>query len=311
VSHNRFSKHLRSRRLVYLFLFFFASPFIHETLGRRDDVHINDIRDGKISFAYEGMDRFPHRLVEVLRSDITHLDLSYNSLRDFDFLRGFKTLKSLIVDGNVRMDMESFPPIGSLELFYANKCNIEFPRSFIFRIAVIFKSLKYLSIMGNPSQRQPSLNHRREGKEHRMRMFAIFMNRHLIHFSDKLITDDERSHSEAYHKYLGPMDCKLSKFVSLPDTDDIRKILPVQIREKTNEILAMEAQDDSDSLDDALASINISQYFVHHQPDNLSIGSYISTDVESAASSSRPSSVDTFTTDEGLGSMAPSEKSFE
>lgn len=280
----------------------FTSPLVHEFLRRRDDVHINDIHEGKISFAYESMVKFPRSLVEVLRHDITHLDLSFNSLRDFDFLRGFKCLKSLIVDGNVRMDMESFPPINSLELFYANKCNIEFPRSFIFRIAVIFKTLKYFSIMGNPSQRRPSLNYRWEGKEHRMRMFAIFMIRRLIHFNDKRITDDERTHSEAYHKYLGPTDCKLSKFVSLPDTDDIRRILPVNIRDKTNEILAMEAQDDSDSLDEALASINISQYFVHRQLDTISLDSLISTDTES---NSRTSS--TCTTDEGLGSLASSE----
>jgi hypothetical protein len=252
------------------------------------------------------MRSFPRSLVDLLRHDITHLDLSYNALRDFDFLRGFKNLKSLIVDGNARMDMESVPPLTSLQLFYANKCNIEFPRSFIFRVAVIFKSLKYFSMMGNPIKRSESVNYAWEGKEHRMRMFAIFMIPNLIHFNDKLITDGERAHSQAFHKYLGPMDCKLSRFVSLPDTDDIRKILPVHIREKTNEILAMEAQDDSDSLDDALDSIHIAQYFVHHQPDSLSVASFISTDIDSSPSS-RPSSTGTCNTDEGLGSMAPSE----
>lgn len=222
---------------------------------------VNEIRNGIISFGYERMSKFPGRLVEILRHDITHLDLSMNNIRSFDFLRGFKNLKSLVLDGNIHMDMESLPPLDTLVLFYANKCNIEFPRSFIFRISSVFQSLKYLSMMSIPVIRRPSLRARREEQDHRMRMFAIFMNPKLIHFNDKHITEDERHHSETYHKYLGPIGCNLSKFKTLPDTDDLRKILPVFIREKTRHVLSMEAQEDADNLSEALASIVISDYF--------------------------------------------------
>jgi hypothetical protein len=89
-----------------------------------DDLLVNEIRNGKISFACEAMEKFPRSLVEVLRNDITHIDLSMNNIRNFEFLRGFKHLKSLIIDENDRMEIDSFPPIEKLELFYANKCEL-------------------------------------------------------------------------------------------------------------------------------------------------------------------------------------------
>lgn len=92
-------------------------------------------------------------------------------------------------------------------------------------------------------------------------MYAIFMNRNLIHFNDREITDDEKDHSRSYHMYLGPMECKLSKFTTIPDTDDIRRILPFQIRAETKEFAAMIAQDETDRLEEALASVSISDYF--------------------------------------------------
>lgn len=222
---------------------------------------MNEIVDGKISFAFEGMDKFPRTLVELLRDDITHIDLSMNRIKDFGFLRGFKRLKSLIVDGNVRMDMESFAPNPTLKLFYANKCKIEFPRSFIFRVSVVFPSLKYFSIMENSVAIRPKVQ---EGREHRMRLFAIFINPNLIHYNDKEVTDDERQHAADFHKYLGPIDCKLSVYKTLPDTDDVRKILPVHIRNKTFDIASLEAQDKSESFDEALAAVSVSAYFTNH-----------------------------------------------
>lgn len=273
-----------------------------ETFCRRDDVDVlvNEITNGKISFAYEGMSKFPRSLVEVLRLDITHLDLSANKIRNFEFLRGFKCLKSLIVDENIHMDMESFPPIGTLELFYANKCRIQHPRSFIFRVSVIFPSIKFLSIMYNPVMKRPNLKHIWATKEHRVRMFAIFINPHLVHFNEKEISDNERMHSTNYHKYLGPVDCRLSKFKTLPDTDDLRKILPVHIREMTEDYLTMEAQDEADSFEEALAAVSISDYF---ENDDISINSYLSVSEKSASSSSSSS-------DEGIFFTAASVASF-
>lgn len=246
------------------------------------------------------MSKFPRSLVEVLRLDITHLDLSMNKIRNFEFLRGFKRLQSLIVDENIHMDMESFPPLDTLKLFYANKCRIQHPRSFIFRVSVVFPSLKFFSMMYNPVMKRSSLQHIWESKEHRTRMFAVFINPNLIHFNEKEITEDEREHSTSYHKYLGPVDCKLSKFKTLPDTDDLRKILPVHIREKTADILSMEAQDEVDSLEEALAAVSISDYFACFENDNISISSFVSNSEQSSIYNSSASS------DEGLCFSAPS-----
>lgn len=267
---------------------------------------MNEIKNGNVSFAYEGMRKFPRSLVDVLRHDITHLDLSGNKIRNFEFLRGFKCLKSLIVDENIHMDLESFPPIDILELFYANKCNLEFPRSFIFHVAVVFPSLKYISMMNNPMLKKSSRRHIWEGREHRLRMFAIFLNPFMIHFNDKEVDPVERQHANDYHKYLGPIDCSLSKFKSLPDTDDIRRILPVHIRDKALALIEMEAQDESDEFDDALSAVSISSYFVNHHDDDISIKSTVSSDKADSKDS-----LDTITTDDGFGSMAPSGHSLE
>lgn len=275
------------------------------TLHRHINILVNEIMEGRVSFAYEALDRFPRSLVEVLRHDITHLDLTANNIRNFDFIRGFKGLKSLIIDLNVRVDMNSFPPVDSLELFYANKCKIEFPRSFVFRVSVVFKSLKYFSMMYNPALKRI---HESEAlaRDHRMRMYAIFMLPNLIHYNDKKITDDEREHSKAYHVYLGPIDCRLWNFTTLPDTDDIRAILPVHIRKKTAHLRGMEWQDDEDMLEDALKSVSISDYFTRRQVDSISINSFTSSDNTATSDGSPTSSV---ITDEGVGSLAPSEQS--
>lgn len=207
------------------------------------------------------MNKFPYSLVDILRHDITHLDLTSNNLGNFEFLRGFLHLKSLVVDGSKHMEQDSFPPMEKLELFYANKCRIEFPRSFVNRVAIVFPSLRYFSMMYNPILKREYRLHIWKGREHRLRMFAIFMNPNLIHFNDREISDDERDHSRTYHMYLGPIDCTPSKFKTLPDTDDIRKILPVKVRKETEEYASMIAQDEADRLGEALACVSIFDYF--------------------------------------------------
>lgn len=276
------------------------------TLYRHINILVNEIREGRVSFAYEALDRFPRSLVEVLRHDITHLDLTANNIRCFEFIRGFKGLKSLIIDLNGRMDVTTLPPVDTLELFYANKCKIEFPRSFVFRVSVVFPSLKYFSMMYNPALKR-FYKWEIQARDHRNRMYAIFMLPNMIHYNDRRVTDDEREHSKAYHVYLGPIDCKLWKFTTLPDTDDIRAILPVHIRSKTAHLRAMDWQDDEDALDDALKSVSISDYFTSRQVDSISINSFTSSDNNTATSDGSPTS--SIITDDGVGSLAPSEQS--
>lgn len=228
---------------------------------------MNEIKNGKISFAFEGMIKFPRSLVDVLRHDITHLDLSMNKIRDFSFLRGFKNLSSLIVDGNTHMDMDTLPSNDKLELFYANKCNVEFPRSFIFRVSVAFKSLKFFSMMYNPIMKQQSLKHVWEGSEHRMRMFAIFMNSNLLHFNDEKISEQQREHSKSFHSYLGPVDCELVNSKTLRDTDDVWRILPLHLQEATIEHFSLLAQEEEDNLDKVLSAISVSEYIANFEFD--------------------------------------------
>lgn len=199
-----------------------------------------------------------------------------NDIRDFDFLRGFESLKTLIIDGNPNMDPETLPLIPSLEIFYVNKCEIEFPRSFVFRISVLFPNLRHFSMMDNPvvAADDSTCDEAWLGREHRIRMLAIFINPKLIHFNDKEITETERQHSIDYHNYLGPIDRELTKFKASVDTDDILKILPDYIRDKALELLELDAQELSDDSDEGLADVKISAYFASQDDNDVSIASF-------------------------------------
>lgn len=268
---------MSKRSLLFFFIkitFTLTKKFSFTTFYRRDDLIVNEIINGKISFAFEGMSKFPRNLVDVLRHDITHLDLSMNKIRDFSFLRGFKNLSSLIVDGNTNMDMDTLPSNDKLELFYANKCNIEFPRSFIFRVSVAFKSLKYFSMMSNPVLKQQCTRHVWEGSEHRMRMFAIFMNPNMQHFNDEKISPEQKAHSKSFHSYLGPVDCKQENSKTLSDTDDVWKILPLHLQQTTAEYLKF--QDEEDKFEEKLSKISIAEYLMNFEFDNNFIKKIIS-----------------------------------
>lgn len=247
---------------------------------------VNEIRNGRVSFAYEGLKAFPLHVVEVLRFDITHLDLSMNDLIDFDFLRGFHCLKSLIVDGNTKMEWETLPQIDTLELFYANKCEIEFPRSFAFRIAIIFPRLKYFSFMENPFFKGDTCDEAWAGRVHRIRMLVAFINPKLQHFNDRKITEQERAHAKKYHHYLGD-DGELSKFKGSIDTDNLRKIVPFELdefAEKALDILAyyneregreQEDDDDDESTDEGLADVKISAYLASQENEEVKMSEFI------------------------------------
>lgn len=253
------------------------------------------------------MKTFPLELVDVLRRDITHLDLSNNLITNFEFLSGFRCLKSLIVDRNIRMDIETLPQIDTLELFYANGAYItdrHFRKRFLLHIAVKFPALRYLSIMSNKDIYLPTHEHIWAPLEHKTRMLAILLMPTLIHFNDKKVRKEELRQASDYHKHIKPVKCRLSKFEAAPDIDGLRQILPVRIPPKPFDIIAMEAQNELDDLEDALSTVTIS-YFVNHHDNGIFMkrsSSYDKTDSSCSDGS--------LTTGEGIASAAPSGHNF-
>jgi hypothetical protein len=136
--------------------------------------------------------------------------LTGNKISNFEFLKGFIHLKSLILDGNESLGCEkglsTFPSM-SLELFYCNNCKISYPADFIFQLSSLLTRIKYLSIMEKVTEVVEI-----EQKSHRLRMFAILMNPFLLHFNDKAIDDDEREHAARFYQYLGTIDCAFSSY---------------------------------------------------------------------------------------------------
>ena len=162
-----------------------------------NELYVNKIKDGRISFAFEEIIEFPVEIVKLLWMDITHMDLSGNNISNFEFLNGFIHLKSLIVDGNLSIGCKktrmSFPPLPKLELFYCNNCDISLPSEFIIRISALFPMLKYFSLMEFKTIMVD------EDTLHQLRMLAIFLNPLLVHFNDKLVSDDERNQAKDLH----------------------------------------------------------------------------------------------------------------
>lgn len=202
-------------------------------------IFVNEFKEGKISFADENMREFPLDIVKLLWNEcIAHLDLSGNKLSNFEFLRGFIHLKSLILDGNEKIGGEglsTLPPMPNLELFYSNNCKIPFPANFAFHLSSLLASIKYLSIM------EKSTDVVDERKSHRLRMFVILMNPFLLHFNDKAVRDEERRHAESYHQYLGTIDCTFSAR-ALISSKDLHKVMGLSCQTEKRET-SIEIQD--------------------------------------------------------------------
>lgn len=183
-----------------------------------NELYVNKITDGRISFAFEGMIEFPVEMVKLLWKDITHMDLSGNNILNFEFLCGFIHLKSLIVDGNLSIGCQkktrsTLPAILSLELFYCNNCKISRPSEFIINISELFPKIKYFSLM---EWKTVSVDEERLQK---LRMLAIFMNPFLLHFNDRHVSDDERDYAKRNHSHV-PED----KFSAIRKKQSVGKI---------------------------------------------------------------------------------------
>lgn len=168
--------------------------YLFRNFSFNNELYVNKIKDGRISFAFEEMIEFPVDMVKLLWKDITHMDLSGNNISNFEFLYGFIHLKSLIVDGNLSIGCKktrsTFPPLPNLELFYCNNCDISLPSEFVIQISSLYPMVKYFSLMECKAIAVD------EDTLLQLRMLAIFLNPLLVHFNDKLVSDDERNEAK-------------------------------------------------------------------------------------------------------------------
>lgn len=252
------------------------------------------------------MEKFSWTIVDLICHDVTYLDLSHNNIKKFDFLRKFQKLKSLIVDENVNIDINTLPEMCQLELFYANKCRPKSRTQFVLRITVIFPNLKYLSLMSIPISVKGLINPAND-RQHKLRMMILFLNPNLVHVNDKSVEPSEIQHAIEYHQAFVPSECKRSKCDKVPDPESIRKLIPVYSKRKIRQLWEVEQQRVVNEVENCLSSITISPYlFDINDRKSISIRY-----VNSNQKNHRNDNVLSLPSDEGIDIMSSSDLYFD
>lgn len=74
--------------------------------------------NGRISLAYENLRSIPRRIAEKFAVQTKYLDLSYNNFQNLSFLAFFEELHTLILDHNIRLDVNSLPYLPNLKILW-------------------------------------------------------------------------------------------------------------------------------------------------------------------------------------------------
>ncbi|XP_052873025.1 leucine-rich melanocyte differentiation-associated protein-like isoform X1 [Anopheles cruzii] len=163
-----------------------------------DDMDLNGER---LSLAYERLSQIPRKVAEKFSRTTTILDLSYNEIKDLSFLAHFRQLNTLILDKNPRPDERTLPPLPNLELLWLNHCDIGNLQNWIYRIRECCPSLKYLSLMGNPSATS-SFNGNSTLEHNDYRLFVISILPQLRYLDDGEVTVAQRTQAKNFkHTY--------------------------------------------------------------------------------------------------------------
>uniref|UniRef100_A0A2M4AS94 Putative u2-associated snrnp a' protein n=1 Tax=Anopheles triannulatus TaxID=58253 RepID=A0A2M4AS94_9DIPT len=166
--------------------------------SRSDDMDHNGER---LSLAYERLSQIPRKIAEKFSRTTTILDLSYNEIKDLSFLVHFRQLNTLILDKNSRPDERTLPSLPNLELLWLNNCDIGNLQNWIYRIRECCPSLKYLSLMGNPSATS-SFNGNSTLEHNDYRLFVISILPQLRYLDDSEVTMSQRAQAKSFkHTY--------------------------------------------------------------------------------------------------------------
>jgi hypothetical protein len=231
-------------------------------------VEVNEIIDGRTSFAYENIKRLPKRVVNQICDDVDNLDVSHNKFRNVRFLYKFKKIHTLVLDKNPDLELQSLPIMPLLKILYLNYCNITNLTKCVYQLTTSCPNLEHLSLMGNPIAN--TFNDRITPiSQHDYRMFVIHLMKKLKYLDDKAVTKDEREHSSEYHSTLYFRECPVDEAIR-------RKSMNLQVEHLGLETIEEEKMCEAENSDDSsISGLSMEDAQMDWHSKNLSTSSLI------------------------------------
>lgn len=130
--------------------------------------------------------------IEEAKDVVEEVDLSWNAMSDFNGLRLFSKLTTLLVCHNDLITSNvHFPRITTLETLWVNYCKIDNLASFVEKIVVSFPKLKRLSMLGNDACKN-FLNGGSPAEYSDYRKYVIAKLPKLQALDDRMVSEEER-----------------------------------------------------------------------------------------------------------------------
>ena len=127
-------------------------------------------------------------------SECNLLNLSENNFNSCHLLDTFTSLQTLILDKNELTGLDWCCPIPSLKTLYFNNNQVSDVEAFVDRVAVLFPSLEYLSMMRNPCC--PAffvISEEKQDDYRRHREFVLYKLPTLEYLDATEVTEQERA----------------------------------------------------------------------------------------------------------------------
>lgn len=107
--------------------------------------------DGSVSMAYHTFEQGIPLSLAKSSNKVKKIDLTETSMRNFENLKYFASVETVILDKNGLSDISSCPRLQTLKTLWCNNNEISDLAAFLDDICAKFPSLQYLSLMRNPA----------------------------------------------------------------------------------------------------------------------------------------------------------------
>ena len=109
------------------------------------------LADGSVSMAYNTFEQGIPLTLAKSSSKVKKIDLTETSMRNFENLRYFSQVETIVLDKNGLSDISTCPELKTLRTLWCNNNEISDLPAFLDDICKKFPNLQYLSLMRNPA----------------------------------------------------------------------------------------------------------------------------------------------------------------